>query len=72
MARIGFIGMGNMGYAILKGLLDSYRPEDLLFTDKSGERCEAVQKETGVSFLSGNAEVARNVKFLILAVKPIV
>ena len=35
MARIGFIGMGNMGYAILKGLLDSYSPEDLLFTDKS-------------------------------------
>ena len=71
MAKIGFIGMGNMGYAILKGLLKSYSPEDLLFTDKSKERCGMVQKETGVSFLSGNADVAKNV-FLILAVKPIV
>lgn len=24
MAKIGFIGMGNMGYAILKGLLNVY------------------------------------------------
>ena len=72
MAKIGFIGMGNMGYAILKGLLNSYGPEDLLFTDKSKERCEMVEKETGVRFMEGNADVAENVKFLILAVKPIV
>ena len=32
MAEIGFIGMGNMGTAILKGLLKTYAPEDLLFT----------------------------------------
>ena len=72
MARIGFIGMGNIGYAILRGLLETYSPEDLLFTDKNLERCEAVKKETGVSFLKENAEVAANVKFLILAVKPVV
>ena len=72
MARIGFIGMGNIGYAILRGLLETYAPEDLLFTDKNLERCEAVKKETGVSFLKENAEVAANVKFLILAVKPVV
>ena len=72
MARIGFIGMGNIGYAILRGLLETYAPEDLLFTDKNLERCEAVKKETGVSYLKENAEVAANVKFLILAVKPVV
>ena len=32
MAKIGFIGMGNMGSAILNGLLRVYKPEDLLFT----------------------------------------
>ena len=72
MARIGFIGMGNIGYAILRGLLETYAPEELLFTDKNLERCEAVKKETGVGFLKENAEVAANVKFLILAVKPVV
>jgi pyrroline-5-carboxylate reductase len=64
--------MGNIGYAILRGLLETYAPEDLLFTDKNLERCEAVKKETGVSYLKENAEVAANVKFLILAVKPVV
>ena len=72
MARIGFIGMGNIGYAILKGLLENYKPEELLFTDKNTARCEMVEKETGVHFLGGNADVAKNVKILILAVKPVV
>lgn len=72
MARIGFVGMGNIGYAILKGLLESYSPEELLFTDKNMERCEQVERETGVHFLKENADVAKNVKFLILAVKPVV
>ena len=32
MAKIGFIGMGNMGTAIMRGLLKTYQPEELLFT----------------------------------------
>ena len=32
MAKIGFIGMGNMGAAIMSGLLKSYKPEDMIFT----------------------------------------
>ena len=30
MAKIGFIGMGNMGTAIMRGLLKTYKPEELL------------------------------------------
>ena len=44
MAKIGFIGTGNMGFAILQGLLKLYRPEDLLFTDVNQERMETVKK----------------------------
>ena len=72
MAKIGFIGMGNMGYAILKGLLEKHAPEELLFTDKSRERCEAVSAETGVANAADNQDVAAAVKILILAVKPVV
>ena len=43
MAKIGFIGMGNMGFAILQGLLKLYCPEDLLFTDVNQERMETVK-----------------------------
>ena len=32
MARIGFIGMGNMGTAILEGLLKEREPREMLFT----------------------------------------
>ena len=30
MAKIGFIGMGNMGYAMLKGVLNVFEPLDII------------------------------------------
>lgn len=68
--KIGFIGMGNMGYAMLKGILNTVRPEDIVFSDASRERCMAVSKETGVLFAESNAECANLAKYIILAVKP--
>ena len=31
--KIGFIGMGNMGYAMLKGILQIFPKNDIIFTD---------------------------------------
>ena len=70
MAKIGFIGMGNMGFAILQGLLKLYRPEDLLFTDVNQERMETVKQQTGVDFVESNAECANQSRIVVLAVKP--
>ena len=71
MATIGFIGMGNMGSAIMKGLLGhGFWPEELLFTDADPRVCERVSQETGVACTSNNAECAGKVKYLVLAVKP--
>ena len=70
MAKVGFIGMGNMGFAILQGLLKLYRPEELLFTDVNRERMEAVKKQTGVDFVESNAECANQSGIVVLAVKP--
>lgn len=70
MAKIGFIGMGNMGFVILQGLLKLYRPEDLLFTDVNQERMETVKKQTGVDFVESNAECANQSRIVVLAVKP--
>ena len=71
MATIGFIGMGNMGSAIMKGLLGhGFSPEELLFTDADPRVCERVSQETGVACTSNNAECAGKVKYLVLAVKP--
>lgn len=68
--KIGFIGMGNMGYAMLKGVLKVVKSSDVIFADVSRERCVKVSEETGVQYVESNAECANNAKYLILAVKP--
>ncbi len=68
--KIGFIGMGNMGYAMLKGILQIFPKNDLVFTDVNKERCIAVSEETGVEYSESNAECANKAKYVILAVKP--
>lgn len=70
MATIGFIGMGNMGSAILKGALKMFQPDELLFTAHSEETKRRVYHETGVPYALSNAECANACKYLILAVKP--
>ena len=70
MAKIGFIGMGNMGYAMLKGALNVFAKDELVFTDVNTERMITVSKETGVSYVESNAELANTAKFIVLAVKP--
>lgn len=70
MAKIGFIGMGNMGYAMLNGLLKSFAKEDIIFTDISETRRQQVSIETGVKALESNPEVVTNSKYVVMAVKP--
>lgn len=70
MAKFGFIGMGNMGYAILKGLLKTCDKDQIVFTDANESRMEEVTKETGVAHVGSNSECANNCKYLVLAVKP--
>ena len=70
MAKIGFIGMGNMGLAIMKGLLKSVQPEEILFSSAHEDRMEKISAETKVPHVSSNAECAKQAKYLILAVKP--
>lgn len=70
MAKIGFIGMGNMGYAMLKGALGIFGKDELLFTDVNINRIKNISEITGVNYVESNEELADNVKFIILAVKP--
>ena len=48
MVKIGFIGMGNMGNAILNGLLKTHRPEDMIFSAAHQDKMEAVTARTKV------------------------
>lgn len=70
MAKIGIIGIGNMGSAILKGLLHVYEKEEIIFTDVNRERCAQIEAETGVHFAESNVACANQAKYVLLAVKP--
>lgn len=70
MAKIGFIGMGNMGYAMLKGVLKTFDKDEIIFSDANKERAMKISEETGVSYAESNAECANSAKYLILAIKP--
>lgn len=70
MTKMGFIGMGNMGKAILMGALKVFPKEDIIFSAKSARTKENIYGQTGVKYTDSNAECANNCKYLILAVKP--
>ena len=70
MKQFGFIGMGNMGYAILKGLLKTTAPDQLIFSARNKAHMEQVAAETGVSYVADNETCAKESSCLVLAVKP--
>lgn len=70
MAKIGFIGMGNMGQAIMKGLLKTFAPQDILFSSVHEEKMKKITEETGVPHAASNKECAEQSQYLVLAVKP--
>lgn len=68
--KFGFIGMGNMGYAILKGLLTTYEPQQMIFTSKDNAQMARVSAETNVGSTRENNDCAAMAEYIILAVKP--
>ena len=71
---IGFIGAGNMGGAILRGVLASgiARPQEVCFSRTNEAAGVKLAQETGASFISSNSELIESVGtgIVILAVKP--
>ena len=70
MDKIGFIGMGNMGYALMNGCLSFFDKEDVLFFDTNTERCDEIKSKTGVNFVSSVKELVESAKYIVLAIKP--
>jgi pyrroline-5-carboxylate reductase len=70
--RVGFIGGGNMGEALIKGLLGaSLVPPDMITaTDVRTERASQLTRQFGISAHGDNARCVRDADVVILAVKP--
>ncbi|MGN0375114.1 MAG: pyrroline-5-carboxylate reductase [Butyrivibrio sp.] len=70
MNTFGFIGMGNMGHAMLNGILKEFNTNQIMFTDTSEIIRAGVSEDTGVISVPTNIELANSVKYIVLAVKP--
>ena len=72
---LGFIGAGNMGGAILRGVLRAglAEPGEILVSCGTEAEAGAIAEETGVAALTSNADLVREAgpgAIVVLAVKP--
>jgi len=70
--ELGLIGVGNMGTALLKGVLSSNTidKEKTIIYDVREEVIKNRIQEFNVKAVSSNTELVKQVKFIIIAVKP--
>lgn len=70
--KIGFIGSGNMGSAMLCGMMDSKKvtADSVMIADVSEAALAAQKEKFGVAVTTDNKEVAAYSDVLFLAVKP--
>ncbi len=67
--RIGFIGCGNMGSALVRSVMKSVSPFHIVISEKNKEKADAFCSETG-AMLGALDEVASDCRYIFLAVKP--
>lgn len=68
---IAIIGAGNMGSALIRGLLKQHYPANQLWAcDPSAEKRHFLQNKLAISVTPSNEEAAQQAEALIFAVKP--
>lgn len=70
--KIGFIGCGNMGGAIVSGIIGSgfQKPENVIISEVTEELVDNLKEKFNVQATTDNKEVAKQADVLFLAVKP--
>ena len=70
--RVGFVGAGNMGEALVRGLLEAslVAPDQILVADVRRDHLDALAARHGIAARDGNAALVRDVDVVVLAVKP--
>lgn len=67
--KVGFIGCGNMGGALVRAVMKSMSAWHIAITDKDESKAAAFADETGV-MVTDISEIASGCKYIFLAVKP--
>ncbi len=70
--KIGFIGSGNMGEALVSGLVLSKaaKAENIICSDPYQDTLDQIQKKYGVQVTTSNLEVVEKAEILVYATKP--
>ena len=68
--KIGCIGCGMMGGALIKAIAKKVGGEKILLSDGDVEKAKSLALELGANFVTSNAQIIENCSYIILAVKP--
>lgn len=71
-SQIAVIGTGNLGAALIRGLLDkgAFRPNEILAFDVDKQKRAALRKELGLLELSSLGGIWERASLIVIAVKP--
>lgn len=69
---VGFIGGGNMGQAMMGGIINSelVPAENTMVSDLSEEIRNKIEKNLGINTTANNIKVAKSADILVLSIKP--
>ncbi|MBS4899708.1 MAG: pyrroline-5-carboxylate reductase [Clostridiales bacterium] len=70
MDKIAFIGMGNMGQAMLKGALSFFDNDSLCFYDHKEDKRSNISDTLNVLSFNTSEECVKASKYIILSIKP--
>ena len=70
MKNVGFLGAGNMGYAIMKGISGSSLKDIKLFAFDLSEEAKKRAADIGVEICASENELTEKCDYIFLAVKP--
>lgn len=71
--KLGFIGAGNMGGAIIRGFIKSgkVKAEDIFVTRKNKDSLNNMKSELGINICLNNVDLVNSSDILFMAVKPV-
>lgn len=69
MSKIGFIGCGNMGGALVKAAASAGYAESIFVCDHFAEKTQALSSELGVN-VSDSVSIAKECDYIFMGVKP--
>ena len=68
--KIAFIGTGNMGSALIKGVCKTTDPSEVVIYDVNMTKATALAQPIGCWIAGNESEAAANADYVVLAVKP--